>query len=51
MIYDKAFIKYLQEKHESIQYNAALAIAAAMRGTSRKKIYSELCLESLQNRR
>ena len=36
---------------ESIQYKIALAITTAIRGTSRKKIYSELGLESLQDRR
>ena len=49
IIYDKAFIEYFQKKLESIQYNAALAIAGAIRGTSREKIYSELDLESLQD--
>ena len=51
IIYDKAFIGYFQKKLESIQYNAALAITGAIRGTSREKIYSELGLESLQDRR
>ena len=32
---------------ELIQYNAALAITGAIRGTSRKKLYQELGLESL----
>ena len=50
IIYDKAFIGYFQKKLESIQYNAALAITGAIRGTSREKIYSELGLESLQDR-
>lgn len=34
---------------ESIQYNAALAIAGAITGTSREKIHSELGLELLQD--
>ena len=51
IIYDKAFIECFQKKLESIQYNAALAITGAIRGTSREKIYSELGLESLQDRR
>ena len=51
IIYDKAFIGHFQKKLESIQYNAALAITGAIRGTSREKIYSELGLESLQDRR
>ena len=51
IICDKACIGYFQKKLESIQYNAALAITGAIRGTSREKIYSELGLESLQDRR
>ena len=50
IIYDKAFIGSVQQKLESIQYNAALIITGVIRGTSRQKIYSELGLESLQNR-
>ena len=50
IIYDKAFIGYFQKKLESIQYNAALAITGAIRRTSREKIYSEIGLESLQDR-
>ena len=34
-----------------MQYNAALAITGAIRGTSREKLYQELGLESLQKRR
>ena len=49
IIYDKAFIGYFQKKRKSIQYNAALAITGAKRGTSRENIYSELGLESLQD--
>ena len=36
---------------ESIQYQAALAITGAWRGSSRAKLYEELGWESLQNRR
>ena len=36
---------------ESIQYNAALAITGNIRGCSREKLYQELGLESLQQRR
>ena len=35
------------EKMESIQYNAAVVITGAIRGTSREKLYQELGLESL----
>ena len=51
IIYDKAFTGYFQKKLEFIQYNAALVITGVIRGTSREKIYSELGLESLQDRR
>ena len=50
IIYDKAFIGSFQKKLEIIQYNAALAITGAIRGTSREKVYSELDLEPLQDR-
>ena len=36
---------------ELIQYNAALAITDAIRGSSREKRYQELVLESLQQQR
>ena len=36
---------------ESFQYNAALAITGAIRGTSREKLYKELGFESLHDRR
>ena len=37
--------------YESIQYNACLALTGAIRGTSEEKIYQELGLESLRDRR
>ena len=39
------------KKIESVQYNAALAIAGAIHGTSREKVYKELSLETLKSRR
>ena len=39
------------QKLESIQYQAAVAIASAMQGTSRDKIYQELGLKSLKSSR
>ena len=36
---------------ESVQYNAALAITGAIRGSSREKLYQELGFESLRDRR
>ena len=51
IIYDRAYNESFHQKLESIQYNAALAITRAIRGTSRAKLYQELGLESLQERR
>ena len=39
------------QKLESLQYNASLAITGCFRGTSREKLYSELGLESLADKR
>ena len=50
-IIDQAYNDSFHQKLESIQYNAALAIAKAIRGTSSEKLYQELGLESLQQRR
>ena len=51
VIYDQAYNVSFQQKVEIIQYNAALAITGAIRGTSNKKLFEELGLESLQHRR
>ena len=48
ILYDQAFNNFFHERLESIQYNAALAIAGAVRGSSREKLYQELSFESLQ---
>ena len=40
-----------QQKIESIQYNAALAITSAISDSSREKLYQELGLETLHQRR
>jgi len=50
-IYDQAYNDSFHQKLESIQYNAALAITGAIRGTSTEKLYQELGLETLQKRR
>ena len=50
-IYDHIFNESFQNKLESVQYNVALAITGAMRGSSREKLYQELGLESLKSRR
>ena len=51
IIYDQPQNESFCEKLESVQYKAALAITGAIQGTSREKIYQELGLESLKNRR
>ena len=51
ILYDQAFNLSFQQRLESIQYKACLAITGAIRGTSRKKIYLELGLEPLQSQR
>ena len=44
-------LNYQMRTLESIQYQAALAVSGAWKGTSRDKIYNELGWESLHNRR
>ena len=51
VIYDQSLNNTFHQKMESIQYNAALAITGAIRGSSREKLYQEQGLESLQQRR
>ena len=51
VIYDQPSNSSLSNKIESVQYNAVLAITSAIRGTSKEKLYQELGLESLRNRR
>ena len=51
VIYDQNFNMSFQQKMETIQYNAALAITGAIRGSSREKLYQELGLETLQQQR
>ena len=51
IIYDRAYNTSFHQNIESIQYNAALAITGAVRGTSREKLCQELVLEFLQQRR
>ena len=50
IIYEQGFNSSFQEKLESIQYNASLAITGAIRGTSKEKLYNELGFESLHAR-
>ena len=50
IIYDQAYNTSFHLNIKSIQYNAALAITGAVRGTSREKLYQELGFESLQQK-
>ena len=51
IIYDQAYDASFHQKLDSIQYNAALAITGAIRGTSKEKLYDELGLKTLEKRR
>ena len=51
VIYDQPSNGSFSDKLESVQYNAALAITGAIRGTSKDKLYKELGLEHLSARR
>ena len=51
VLYDQAFNNSFTEKLESFQYNACLALTGAIRGSSKEKIYQELGLNSLRDRR
>ena len=51
VIYDQTYNISFHQKLESIQYNSALAITSAIRGTSTEKIYNELGLETFEKRR
>ena len=47
IIYHRVFNKSFHKNLESIQYNAAIAITGAIRGTSSGELFQELGLESL----
>ena len=51
IIYDKPFNESFKTKIEMIQYRAALVITGAIKGTSRDRLYQEIVLESLADRR
>ena len=51
ILHDYTLNNSFYERLESIQYNAALAITGAMRGSSREKLCQELDFEFLQQRR
>ena len=39
LIYDQAYTDSFHQKIKSVQYNSALSIADAIRGTSKEKLY------------
>ena len=49
VIYDQTNNFSLSDKIESVLSNAVLAIAGAIRETSKEKLYPQLLLESLRN--
>ena len=51
ILYHQPNNESMNSKLESVQYSAALAIAEAIKGTSRSKLYKELELEALKSRR
>ena len=51
VLYHQLFNTLFHEKLGSIQYNACLALAGAIRSTSKENVYQELGLESVQIRR
>ena len=51
IIYDQAYTALFHQKIESVQYNSALAITGAIRRPFKEKIYDELGLESLEEKR
>ena len=51
LIFDKAYNNFFQQRLESLQHKASLAITGAIKGSSTDKLYQELGLEFLQNRR
>ena len=51
VIYDQPHNDTFCRMIESVQYNAALAITGTIKGSSRERLYQELGLESLSDRR
>ena len=49
VLYDQAFNTVFHDKLESVRYNTCLAITAAIRGTSKEKLYQELDYKILKN--
>ena len=51
VVYDQPSNDAFSNKLETVQYNAALAITGAIKGTSREKLHQESGFEYLQQRR
>ena len=51
LIYDQPNNESFCQQIESAQYNASVAIAVGIKGTSRLKLYNEIGLEPLKSRR
>ena len=51
IIYDKPFNESFKRRIEMVEYKAALVITGAIKGTSHDRLYQELGLESLADRR
>ena len=51
IVYDRPNNESFISKLEQVQYNAALAITGAIKCASRREIYNELGLESMESRR
>ena len=49
-MFDQAYNKSFHEKLELFQYKGSLAIAGAIRGTSKEKLYQEVGFESHKHR-
>ena len=49
MIFNQDYNKSFNEKFETFEYNAWLAITGAIGGTSKEKLYQELDFEFLQD--
>ena len=51
VIYDKPLTESFKNKYDMVQYNAAVVITGAIKGKSRGRVYRELDLEPLTERR
>ena len=51
VIFDKPSNATFSNRIQSVKYNAALAIAGTIRGTSKEKLYQEIGFEAMKERR